>query len=332
MTPLSAAPVPARQRGLALVLVLWVLTLLSLLAASFLTETRTETLATRHRVAAAEAEALADAAVHWTMWRLVQTGQAARRGAAGGDTPEPLALDGRVRRLTLPGGAVRLAIRDEAGRIDLNMADRALLGRLLQGVGVAAPRAEAMAARILDFRDPNDAVTGSGAEDPDYERAGLPYGAKDDRFASVDELAQVLGIDPDLAQRLRPHVTVMTGSRGIDPAVATREALLAMPGVDPDQATRYLAKRAEAPPDEPPQPPPGSGFARSPQTAFTILAEARLPGGGTFVREARVRFDRIAGDRPYAIAVWRQRMQPLAAGGEGRKGGEEGQAPSQALQ
>ena len=33
----------------------------------------------------------------------------------------------------------------------------------------------------------------NGAEDADYEAEGLPYGAKDGPFQSVEELRQVLG-------------------------------------------------------------------------------------------------------------------------------------------
>ncbi len=51
------------QRGLALVVVLWVLVLLSLIAASFTLTTRTEVNVTRNLIDNAKAEALADAGV-----------------------------------------------------------------------------------------------------------------------------------------------------------------------------------------------------------------------------------------------------------------------------
>ncbi len=54
----------APQRGLALVTVLWVLMLLSLVAASFMATTRTEINLTRNLIENAKAEALADAGVY----------------------------------------------------------------------------------------------------------------------------------------------------------------------------------------------------------------------------------------------------------------------------
>ncbi len=61
-----------RARGcLALVTVLWVLALLSLIAASFNRTTRTEINLTRNLIEAAEAEALADAGVYQAIYALL---------------------------------------------------------------------------------------------------------------------------------------------------------------------------------------------------------------------------------------------------------------------
>ncbi len=59
------------QRGLALVTVLWVLVLLSLIAASSTKTTRTEIYVTRNLIEAAEAEALADAGVYQAIYALL---------------------------------------------------------------------------------------------------------------------------------------------------------------------------------------------------------------------------------------------------------------------
>lgn len=70
---------PRRQRGLALVVVLWVLVLLALIAASFTYTTRTEVNLTRNLIEAARAEALADAGVNRAILGLL-----AGAGGAGG--------------------------------------------------------------------------------------------------------------------------------------------------------------------------------------------------------------------------------------------------------
>jgi general secretion pathway protein K len=54
---------------------------------------------------------------------------------------------------------------------------------------------------ILDWRDEDDLHLVNGAEDPDYKAAGLPYGAKDGPFDSLEELQQ-----SDIAPRLNGFI------------------------------------------------------------------------------------------------------------------------------
>ncbi|MCH8111718.1 MAG: hypothetical protein IH905_07160 [Proteobacteria bacterium] len=54
----------SRQRGIALIAVLWTVLLLSLIATNFLTQTRTDARITRNLIDNAGAEALADAGVY----------------------------------------------------------------------------------------------------------------------------------------------------------------------------------------------------------------------------------------------------------------------------
>ncbi|RDD62008.1 general secretion pathway protein GspK [Ferruginivarius sediminum] len=300
-----------RQRGLALVLVLWVLTLMSLMAAGFLSETRTEVRATRNRAEVAEAEALADAGIYFAISRLLQD----RTGVAG-DTEEPVPVpaDGRILEWTFGGGKVRLSLRDEMGKVDLNAAHPDVLWGLLQAVGVPRAEARVIAARILDFRDPDDLSRVDGAEDAEYIAAGRTYGAKDGAFQSIEEIGQVLGIDRTLAELLRPHITVASGVPSVAAETATRSALLALPGVQAAAVDSYLLARAETlPGDPPPAPPPGPDYVRSTQTRYTITAEATTESGAVFLREARVSLDRIRADQAYVIERWSQRMTRLPA-------------------
>ena len=56
----------------------------------------------------------------------------------------------------------------------------------------------------------------NGAEDPEYDAAGLSYGAKDDRFAVVAELRQVLGMTRDLYDLAAPFLTVYSNRSGVN--------------------------------------------------------------------------------------------------------------------
>lgn len=312
----------ARQRGLALVLVLWILMILSLMAAAFLTETRTESTAVRYRIDAAQAQAAADAATNWAIWKLLLERGAAR--PPEGVDVELVPADGRRIPWTFRDtegervGDVTVRFYDEAGKVDLNAADPRILSRLLRVLGVERGRAAVLAGRIADFRQPGDEGRLGGATSADYAAAGLSYGPKNSPFDSVDEVAQVLGVDLDLAQRMRPHVTVSVGAPIVDPSVATRPALLAMPGLTAGPVDEYLAARAEATPETMPSPPSGPSYSTSPRRAYTIRARAELPGGATFVREALVRLDRRGSERPYRIEDWRQSMEEGAGTQRGR--------------
>ncbi len=222
------------RRGLALVSVLWVLTLLALIAASFTRTTRTEINLARNLAENARAEALADAGVYRAVYGLLQPNEAERWKA-----------DGRVYRLRLGGGEVAITIQDEIGKIDLNRAQDELLQGLFELAGLAPDDAAALVDAIVDFRDADDLRRLNGAEDRDYEAAGLPWGAKDAPFEAVEELRQVIGMDPDIYNRVAPALTVHSRRPGFNPNFAPREVLLALPGVAEGRVAGFLDKRKE---------------------------------------------------------------------------------------
>ena len=219
------------EGGIALVAVLWVFILLSLVAASVASTTRTELRIARNMVSAAVAEAAADAAVIRAAMVL-----AAQRGRPG-----EWRTDGTPRILRIGDVDVTLTLQDEGGRIDLNAAGYDLLENALRAA--AGPEAESLAAAIVDWRDGDDFVTPGGGEDGAYAGRGYPYGAKDAPFDSVDELRQVMGVTPQIYARIAPLFTVYSNSPGIDPAVAPRAVLLALPQFDAATVDDLMAAR-----------------------------------------------------------------------------------------
>ena len=67
---------PAAQSGIALVMVLWMLALLSVIAGSLVFSSRTEMLMAGNTAALAQAEASADAGVYMAIHELVRAGKA----------------------------------------------------------------------------------------------------------------------------------------------------------------------------------------------------------------------------------------------------------------
>jgi general secretion pathway protein K len=85
----------------------------------------------------------------------------------------------------------------------------------------------------------------NGAEDPDYEAEGLPYGAKDGPFSSVEELRAVLGMTADLYRSAAPEVTVDSGATKVDEQFASAVVLATVQGVTLEAAQEAVAERAE---------------------------------------------------------------------------------------
>lgn len=77
---------------------------------------------------------------------------------------------------------------DEASKLNLNTATQEMLA-LLPNMTTA------LAAAIVDWRDPDSELTAEGAESPDYEALATPYSAKNGPFESVEELRLVKGFD-----------------------------------------------------------------------------------------------------------------------------------------
>ena len=273
---------------------LWGVTILSIIAAAFLADTRSQSGLTRNMLENAKAQALADAGIY--------------RAVAGILSIDPAIAwraDGTRYEMALGEGQVVITIFDEGGKVDLNRAQDRLLAGLFEVFDVPEEEASAIVDAMRDFADRDDDRRDAGAEDSDYSAAGLEWGAKDAPFESVEELQQVLGVSRPLYDRVAPYLTVHSGRAQINPVVAPREVLMAMPGLGEEQVEALLARREEA----------GESRIRSVGTAFTIRADASTAGGGRFIREAVVQ--RTADRRnPYLIREWRQywASQPASAG------------------
>ena len=291
------------QRGVALVLVLWVSILLTVIASSFIVERRAETLIVRNSVSLARAAAAADAGV-----------QRALLDAFRSDNATDLwRRDGQSHDWTFDGVPVRVEMRDESAKIDVNTASDPLLRGLLLSVGVPEEEATRILDAILDWRDPDTLKRANGAEEADYRAAGLTYRPANSPFLAIEEIQLVLGMRPDIYRRIAPMITVYSRQTGVNAAFATREVLLAIPGVTPQIVDEYIQRRSEALAAGQPPPvfPQGLPFAGGSAMITNVRAEARLDDGTYFAREA-VALLRSAPRKPVTFVVWRESTAPPA--------------------
>ena len=286
------------ERGIALIVVLWVALLIAVLASAFVLDTRSEAKIARNFVDSAEARALADGGVQLAIHQLLAAGP--------GGTPS---LGAALQSASIGDGAVSIAIEDEGGKVDLNTAADPLLRGALLAAGAPESLAASLLDRIRDWRDPDHLQRPQGAEDPAYQAAGLDYGAKDGPFERVDELQQVLGMPRALYERLRRVVTVYSGRPGIDPRTASRGALLAIPGTTAEQVDAFIAARSRGAAD-----PAVTRFSADPSVirygspssgrVFTVRSQAKSHSGARFTRIAVIELSGTA-RLTAAIREWR---------------------------
>lgn len=221
------------EAGVALLLVLWVLLLLTAIALSFSYSTRVGVQSTQNLIELARLKTLANAGVQRAIHELLRT------------DAERWQADGREHTFSLDDARIVVVLRDEAARIDLNAAPDALLASLLRSAGLDAQTADALLDAILDWRDPDDLPRPLGAEREQYEAEGLEHVPANAPFTEVSELLWVRGITPALYRRLAPALTVHSGQAGIDSRVAERVVLMALPNVVEEDVDAFLATRAQ---------------------------------------------------------------------------------------
>ncbi len=284
------------QRGLALIIVLWMVTLLSVIASSFAFNMRSDLLLARNQLSSAQAQALADAGIQRAMYELAKPVTDRQRWVAGGTR----------REFELAGAKIAVTVLDESGKIDLNAAPETLLKSALGAAGLAEAQSAAVLDAILDWRDKDSLKRPLGAEDEEYRSAGLKFRPANSPFETVEELQHVIGVSPGLYAKIAGMLTVYSRLPGINPAYAPREVLRAIPNLDPAQLEAYLVQRRQnlesgLPP--PPFPVAASYLSQSSSQVMGLRAEARLADGTVFIREAVVKASQEK-KRPYLILRW----------------------------
>ena len=260
----------ARDRGFALLIVLWTMVLLALLATRIAASARAEAQVAANLRSSAAAEAAADAAVNAALYHLLAFGD--QRWAPSGR-----------HEVSVGGAGAVVEVQNLAGHVNLNTASPELLRALLDVLGVGSYPAASLAAAILDWRTPSQRLHPGGAKAPQYQAAGRDYGPPGAPFRSLDELGDVLGMTPELLQRLRPHVTAW-GEGGPDPAYADATVLAAL---------RELGKGAVVP-----------GGTGSDVLVVAITAAAGGPSGSRFVRRAVIEIAPVPHGKPWRVLAW----------------------------
>lgn len=210
--------------------------------------------------------------------------------------------DGGFRQFVFDGIEMRVALQDEAGKIDLNQADEALLTGLFRSAGLDPQTASGLTDKVLDWRESKLTRRVNGAKEAEYRLAGR-VGPRGGAFHSADELKLVLGVTSDLFRAVEPAITILSGKPFVNPQVAQPITLAAIPGMGPATIAEIISQRSKS---DPARNMNSAGIANPINVqagqAFTITVE--IPRGNrTVTRRATIRLTDNP-MMPYWILDW----------------------------
>lgn len=258
-----------RDRGFALLIVLWSLVLLSLIMTHILSSGRTEAQLAGNLRNAAVAEAAANGAIQEAVFHLLSAGP--------GSWPRRGSHDIQIGR-----AAIRVTIEDLSDEVNPNNASERLLRALFGLCGANAAQTLQLARAVLIWRgDPDQDASVVPAP---YSAAHLPYLPPGQAIQSLEEMSLVVGMTKPLLACVQPHLSLfqdeIPGRQSDDRLVARAAAIAEQDG---DVAGR--------PTDDP-------------TGALRITAEAEALGA-RFTRQATVRLTKGGDDgRLFRILTW----------------------------
>ena len=250
------------ERGIALLAVVWTITLLFLVSLLLSQSVHTEVRAATYRKEAARAYALARAGVEAAILQIAYPPAPDGSPRAAG---RPWQHGQREATIRLGDGKAELQIVNESGRVDLNMTGTDRLARLFEAHGVSPAAARDLARAIEHWRSP----LGARAEDLSWDSfyraqtiAGSRPMPRHASFANVEEVLGVRGMTREIFfgtweigedGNMRPKycvgrdLTVLAHSSQININFASEEALRSVPGFTTETARALIAERRRAP-------------------------------------------------------------------------------------
>ena len=294
----GGVPRPSRQRGIALVLVLWILLLVTISTGAYTLTARMDTLEAHTVLSGTQARLGAEAGLNLAVMSLRDPDETTR-----------LIPDGRPYTVLFDDMQVEVRVTDERGKLDINEADENTLVNLLTANGLDGQDAILLAAAIKDWSDSDEIERANGAELDAYAAAGLAVGPANRPFYMAEELLQVLGMTWALYTRIEPALTVYSRTALPNPAYAPAEALLALPQMTEEEALNFVAQRhSEESLNNLDLVLPGGevAMAQGRGLTYSIVAKATLPNGIWDQVDATVRLGANSNGRPYTVLRWRE--------------------------
>jgi general secretion pathway protein K len=191
--------------GVALVMVLWVMAILSTLALEFSFSMRTEVNVTRNYKEELQLYAMAQGGVQRAIVELIYKYDSRVQGLRNTLPLEEVppekkewVTDGRVYPLPFEQGLCEVRIISEGGKVNINRVSESRLRKIIGELSLEGEKRDIVVDSILDWRDPDDFYRVNGAENDYYQSLKEPYYCKNGNLDSIEELLLVRGVTRDL--------------------------------------------------------------------------------------------------------------------------------------
>lgn len=209
-SPLRSSAIGLRTapRGIALIIVMISIFVLSILAGGFAYSMKVETRLARNANNEVELEWMGRSAVEYCRWVLAQQLQIPQEpydtlnqvwaGGSGGIGTSNSPLANVQNPLSFRSGTASWKIIDLERKININTANEALLQQALIALGVDASEMTPIVNSILDWIDRDEKTHIEGAESDYYQGLEPPYNSKNGPIDDLSELLFVKGITKEL--------------------------------------------------------------------------------------------------------------------------------------
>ncbi|HLI99434.1 MAG TPA: type II secretion system minor pseudopilin GspK [Bradyrhizobium sp.] len=287
-------PVKTSERGFVIIAVLWILVALSALATIFSVYLSNSARALATTDTSFTTDALVSASLELTAYQLLLSDEKSR--------PAQGAF-----RFRMDKAEARVTFISEGARVDLNAAPKEMLANLFEVLGAEQKAAGEIAERIVGWRTSPKENAANG-EEALYLAASLAYTPRQSDFAHVNELGLVLGVSPEMAERVLPFVTIFNKSPGVDVLIAPAEVIAALPGMTPGALDDFLKQRASLPRNQAAIASalgPAKAAAPPPKTsAFRVLTSLNFDDGRHAASEAVIVLGEAKAKEPFSILSW----------------------------
>lgn len=246
-----------RQHGAVMIMVLWTAVVMTILVTVLAANIRLSATTAFHNKAGNQGYASIMAAMHKAEMELmmermpVPVGQQLTLSEDGEFRIPAYRFNGQPLTLNYAADDTMVVrIYDHAGKINLNRMERERMQLIIEkrlGEGYDPRQVQALLAAWEDWMDLNALLTPGGAEDDYYQSLETPYTARNvPELDTVEELRLIRGFDELFADvNLEAAFTIYGTGPAVNPNLASREALLLLPGLDEELVEEIIAHREQ---------------------------------------------------------------------------------------